>query len=315
MDQIKVLLSAIEKKIENISLKYLRTQSSNLIKKYRTFRKFNLTYDEKISYITFRMPATFKAIEYCLNQLKNLQLNTKINTVLDLGSGPGTALYAYLSVFKSFDKMTLVERDTEFVQISKDLSKDIKELKKVFFVQMDLIAYKDYDHDLIIVSYVLNELKIYQIDKILKNFIKSKAKVIVFIEPGTKYGFNNIRYLHDKIIKNDLKIIAPCPNNFKCPMPKDDWCHFFVRLDRSKCHKYIKKGTLSFEDEKFSYLIVTKKDSKPYKARVLLNPKKKDSKMLLNLCQDGKVFQNQIDKKDLKNYKISKKIKWGDIIK
>jgi ribosomal protein RSM22 (predicted rRNA methylase) len=314
MDQIKNLLAAIEKKIENIPLKILRSHSLKLIKKYRTLRTFNLTFDEKLSYITFRMPATFSAIKHVLNEFKTLEINTSINTILDLGSGPGTALFACLSMFEKLNKMTLVERDKEFFEISKDLSKNIKNLDKISFIQKDILSFKDYDHDLILVSYVLNELKTFQIDRILKRFINSNAKVIIFLEPGTIYGFENIRYLHDKVIKEDLKIIAPCPNNLKCPMAKNDWCHFFVRLDRSKYHKYLKKGTLSYEDEKFSYLIVTKTKSKKYESRVLRNPKKVDSNIELTLCHDGEIKKDIIDSKDIKKYKIYKKIKWGDIL-
>jgi ribosomal protein RSM22 (predicted rRNA methylase) len=313
MDQIKNLLSALEEKIENIPLKILRSHSLKLIKKYRTLRKYNLTYDEKLSYITFRMPATFSALKYVLNEFKSLKIDTSIKSILDLGSGPGTAVFACLSTFDAF-KMTLVERDQEFFEISKDLTKNVKNIDEISFIKKDILSFKDYDHDLILVSYVLNELKQFQIDRILKRFINSKAKVIIFLEPGTIYGFENIRYLHDKVIKEDLKIIAPCPNNLKCPMPKNDWCHFFVRLDRSKYHKYLKKGTLSYEDEKFSYLIVTKKDSKNYQSRVLRNSKKIDSNLQLTLCEDGEIKKDIIDTKDIKKYKISKKIKWGDIL-
>jgi ribosomal protein RSM22 (predicted rRNA methylase) len=314
MDQIKNLLSALEKKIENIPLKILRSHSLKLIQKYRTLRKYNLTYDEKLSYITFRMPATFSALKHVLDEFISLEINTSIKSILDLGSGPGTAVFACLSAFDTFNKMTLVERDQEFFEISKDLTKNVKNLDKISFIQKDILSFKDYDHDLILVSYVLNELKQFQIDRILKRFINSKAKVIIFLEPGTICGFENIRYLHDKVINENLKIIAPCPNNLKCPMPKNDWCHFFVRLDRSKYHKYLKKGTLSYEDEKFSYLIVTKKDSKNYHSRVLRNSKKIDSNLLLTLCKDGEIKKDIIDTNDIKKYKISKKNKWGDIL-
>jgi ribosomal protein RSM22 (predicted rRNA methylase) len=46
-----------------------------------------------------------------------------------------------------------------------------------------------------------------------------------------------------------------------CPMKSDSWCHFSQRSDRLEFQKVTKKGmTLSYEDEKYSYIILVKKD-------------------------------------------------------
>ena len=37
-----------------------------------------------------------------------------------------------------------------------------------------------------------------------------------------------------------------------------DWCHFTQRLPRSRAHKQIKGAELPFEDEKFSYVALTR---------------------------------------------------------
>ena len=41
-----------------------------------------------------------------------------------------------------------------------------------------------------------------------------------------------------------------------------DWCHFTQRLPRSRAHKQIKEADVPFEDEKFSYVALTRARSR-----------------------------------------------------
>nr|NGX35609.1 hypothetical protein [Candidatus Anoxychlamydiales bacterium] len=104
-----------------------------------------------------------------------------------------------------------------------------------------------------------------------------------------------------------------CPNALKCPMPKNDWCHFYVRVKRSKKHKYLKGGTLGYEDEKFSYVIATKEKVSYPKARILRFVKKSNQELIFTLCQDGKMIKEKVLRKDKTKYKKAQKINWGDV--
>ena len=135
----------------------------------------------------------------------------------------------------------------------------------------------------------------------------------MFVEPGTKYGFKKIKFIRQKLIDKNAKIIAPCPNELKCPIKQNDWCHFFTRLKRSKTHKYIKGADLAFEDEKFSYVVATKEDVTHFRSRVLRNTKSQKDEIDLTLCLDGEVKKEKVFRKDKQRFKKAKKLKWGDV--
>jgi len=319
----KQLFNSINELFENVSLKELRSINLELSKKYKKQKhKFFSSDKERLSYIASRMPATTKAIEYSLNEIKNITPKINIKSVLDLGAGSGALLWALLSLFTSengklksdFPKTFLVEKDEKMIFYAKELSKNIKKiLKKITFEKNDILKVKNYDFDLVILSYVANELKNFQIDKIINRWFFSKSKIIAFIEPGTKVGFKNIKYIRDNLIKVGCNLIAPCPNTLKCPMPKNDWCHFYVRVKRSKIHKYLKKGTLGYEDEKFSYVIATKEKVKYPKARILRFVKKTKQDISFTLCKDGKIINEKVSRKNKKRDKIIEKLNWGDV--
>lgn len=63
-------------------------------------------------------------------------------------------------------------------------------------------------------------------------------------------------------------VLAPCPHDGVCPMQgTKGWCHFSQRFERSKLQRDVKnvpgpKGPRSFQDERYSYVIL-KRGSRP----------------------------------------------------
>lgn len=302
----------IKKSLSNISLKELKSLSLLLSRKYKQKKhKYFSSDKERLAYIASRMPATYAALTYVLKEIKISFPDIDINTVLDLGSGPATAAWAIFTVFNNVKKIQLVEKDS-ILKLGEELLKDEFFYKYLSFEKNDILKIKNYDYDIVCLSYVTTEIKKPFIDKIIKRWFYSTSKIIVFLEPGTMYGFNNIKYIRDKLIKIGSKIISPCPNELKCPMAMHDWCHFFVRLKRSKQHMYLKEGTLPYEDEKFSYVIATKIEHENKYSRILRRPTKTKDEISLIICSDGKIKKETISRKEAKRYNLCQKINWGD---
>lgn len=73
--------------------------------------------------------------------------------------------------------------------------------------------------DLVIVSYIINELLEDVKDKVINDLFNSFNKVLIFVEPGTPEGFNNIRKIQHLALKNNLYVIAPCTGQAECKLP------------------------------------------------------------------------------------------------
>ena len=114
--------------------------------------------------------------------------------------------------------------------------------------------------------------------------------------------------------------IAPCPHDRPCPLPADDWCHFAVRLPRSKLHRRAKGVELGYEDEKFSYVVATRDpaltpatetlttpEAGSAPGRVLRHPVTRKGLVMLEVCHaDGSAGREIITKRSPMAYRAAR---------
>lgn len=281
----KYLIDALSKEIENIDIKSLEKASLSLSTRYLG-QKWKLSSQEKLAYALCRMPATYAVVE-------KLKLNHA--SILDLGAGPGTAGFVYPTV------TTQIEHDPDFISLAKRLG------AKGEWIKGDFRKLALTPHDAVLFSYSLGE--VWPLS--LKKYWEAAKEALIIIEPGTPRGYETILKARDELISLGGHVAAPCPHNNACPLIKPDWCHFGVKLERTKLHRRLKQGTLGYEEEKFSYLIVTRKKVESYE-RILMPPKKLTRHMKLKLCTETGMEMRTISKKDGALYKAARKTTWGD---
>ena len=113
------------------------------------------------------------------------------------------------------------------------------------------------ERDLLIAAYSLGEIgagaaiRLWQAARV----------ALVIVEPGTPKGFALIRAIRDELLAAGAHMAAPCPGAMACPMVDPDWCHFAARVERSSLHRRLKGGELGYEDEKYSYVAFTRRNS------------------------------------------------------
>ena len=95
-------------------------------------------------------------------------------------------------------------------------------------------------------------------------------------------------------------------------MQGSDWCHFSERIERSSLHRGAKLGTLGYEDEKFSYLVVAKSPAVSSQMRILRPPMKRSGHISLHVCTSEGIKIQTISRKDKEKYVLAKKLDWGD---
>jgi ribosomal protein RSM22 (predicted rRNA methylase) len=107
-------------------------------------------------------------------------------------------------------------------------------------------------------------------------------------------------------------VAAPCPHERPCPLQPPDWCHFAQRLPRSRDHLLLKGAEVPFEDEKFSYVVLSRTKPQPTAARVLAPPKITKSAVTAKLCKEGGVETETAARREPEAYRRFKSWRWGE---
>ena len=270
---------------------------------------------EAVVYSLMRMPATFGAVSFALEQICEVS-DFVPRSLLDVGAGTGAGSWAANSFF-CLDNITCLERERAMERVGKSFMEksDDKALAGATWVRKDISSGigDEYASDLVIASYVLNEMNEDDRLKAAKAMWDNTKQILLIVEPGTPVGSANIRKIRDYLLGEGAYIVAPCPHSNKCPVTGDDWCHFTCRVQRSKLHKFIKDGDVPYEDEKYSYIAFSRIPCELPQGRIMRHPVTSKGKIGLTLCeQNGAIRQLDVPKKDTANYRQAKKSACGD---
>ena len=311
------LQQAIESLAKNHSLKSLVGARESVSSDYRA-EKTSMTafQDEKqlLSYLITRMPATFAACCKVFQELQTRLPHFAIDSLLDLGSGPGSASWAGLMCFKTLQRLYLVEREKMAIDVGRQLFQLIHSHIEWTHASLES-AFSVPAVSLAVFSYVLAEMNVEDGWAAVLRVWNSATPLIALIEPGTPRGYQRMIEMRARAIAIGAKVLAPCPHHLPCPLKGNDWCHFAARVERGKLHRQLKGGALGFEDEKFSYVILVKPNIyvEPFGARILRRPIKASGFVKLELCKgEGVIEQHVITRSDKQNYRAARDAAWGD---
>ncbi|MCE5293629.1 MAG: small ribosomal subunit Rsm22 family protein [Chlamydiales bacterium] len=297
----------IEELTRDVSLK---SHYANLSRRYRTEQDKTLQNpQENLAYLACRMPATFAACCEVFKRLQEVAPHFVPTRVLDIGSGPATCMLALLEHYQSPEVFTLVEHDDAFIGYAKKFMMDNLAKCAWQYSPPDKGTY-----DLVTSSYMLSELSAEDQADMVTKMMNVNTSTIMLVDTGTPHGYNTLMKARSMLIENGYTILAPCPHNKPCPLQEPDWCHFSVRLARSRLHRQLKGGELGYEDEKFCYVIASKNiDRDRDYERILIPPVKRSGHAHLKLCMpDGTVQLTVVSKKMKDRYPQVKKAEWGD---
>ena len=312
-----ILENLIESEVLKHKINNLKEYSHNLSNKYmnanRTGKSLLSEDEEAIAYSVIRMPATFGAIKTALDKILENNSDLVIKSLLDIGAGTGAGSWAANEVL-NLEDIICVERENAMSKFGmKFMANSNSALKNAEWINIDIL--KDdiqKNADLVIVSYMINELREEDRNIIFEKLLNMTNKILLIVEPGTPEGFKNIKKIRKEAIKKKLNIIAPCTHYGECRLPEGDWCSSSVRVQRNKIHKLLKSGDVPFEDEKFSYIAISKVETNQAYARILRHPIIQSKIIKLKLCTEKGIDEIIVTKKYSQIYKETKKKNIGD---
>jgi ribosomal protein RSM22 (predicted rRNA methylase) len=287
----EALQEAILEQVAAFSTAELAQAAARLSEAYR--RGLPPLLDSPVSrgaYLVTRLPASYAALTRAAAELPFAP-----DSWLDLGAGPGAAAWVAPC------PVTLVDANPHW--------EDLRPARRIC---ASLERLPDLEaHDVVSLVYVVNELPPVVRGRVIDEAWRLARRALLVVEPGTPQGFAHLLEARRKLLELGARILAPCPHGGPCPLEGKDWCHFAVRVERSRLHRQLKGGSLGFEDEKFCYLAVVREEPEPAQARVLRHPEVRQGLIRLELCTREGVRERKVTRRD-PLWRQARKVSWGD---
>jgi ribosomal protein RSM22 (predicted rRNA methylase) len=316
------LRAALDRALEGVPRKGLAERAARTSQAYRAGQPSSGVIreaDDALAYALTRLPATYAACATVFAEAGRMAPAFAPRSLLDAGAGTAAGSWAASQVWPTLEAVTWLDASAPFLALAGALASDAPPaLRDAERQRADLTTGGPWPGaDLVVASYALAEIaQDKQISTVMELWNATQG-VLALIEPGTPAGYARILAARDALMAAGATLAAPCPHHARCPLVGEDWCHFSVRLPRSRDHRLAKDAEVPFEDERFSYLIATQPGVEviPREPRVLAPPRTGKPGIALKLCGlDGQVEQRLIAKRDKPTYAIARRLDWGDTL-
>ncbi|KAF9350518.1 37S ribosomal protein S22 [Mortierella sp. NVP85] len=277
--------------------KRIKSGSEDIDKGYKPIPAHILEYGhrESTAYIAAVAPTTYSAIKNVLEEVNQRVPELQAKTLLDFGTGPGTAIWAANEVWGSSLHYTGVDVSMAMLETAEEIM-DAMSLNGAHIPNVTLKPFTSYGtqatrHDIVVSAFTLSELTEPGLRKsTLEHLWESTNDMLVLIDRGTPNGFRVLAEAREQILGLDLDLIktkpkydaygnrlpdeerptrepahvlAPCPHDKVCPMfaslARDtQWCHFSQKLQRPDFLRKTKHSKENYEDSKYTYVVLRK---------------------------------------------------------
>lgn len=280
-------------------------------------------FSDVLAYLGLRTPATYAQIYSVLSQVQEIMPVWQPKSLLDIGSGPGTGIWATKSIWPGLETATAIDREKYFLPTGKEIIQKASFPVKVLWQQQDIttrIDNRGMGYDVILIANVLNELDRSQRRQLLGQAYNLCKGVMVIIEPGTSAGTKIVQETAKDFSK--FTLLAPYINNTFVES-QEQWIHFSQRFIRPEFQRRIRQHMRTssltasdWEETKYAYVVIGKIPAKEkvWGRSIGLIKKQKGFLEVPILTQDG-IKQVKVLKRHKKEYSFAKNLQWGQAIK
>jgi ribosomal protein RSM22 (predicted rRNA methylase) len=312
------LKAALEAELQGLSRNEVASRAASISRTYREGGNSGTIKSaiDALAYALARMPATYAALAASLNALCEVRPDFAPASLLDIGAGPGTATWAATEAFSSLKDLTLLDSNGTLRALAMDLAHGRTRSSTMVYESGEARAKLAgaTDADLVIANYLIGEINEAERTALAERMWTKTKDTLLIVEPGTPAGYRRILALRQQLIGLGAHVAAPCPHDGQCPLAAPDWCHFTQRLPRSRAHKQIKGAELPFEDEKFSYVVLTRAPIAQHRARVLAQPVVGKVEVTAKLCTPNGLVVAKVPHRAKASYARAKRWRWGEAV-
>jgi ribosomal protein RSM22 (predicted rRNA methylase) len=292
-----------------------------LSQRYRTARSADerplaSTDREALGYAVLILPSTYAQLAGAMDATAQRIPTFAPTTMLDLGSGPGTALWAATQQWSSLRQLRAWEREPTLIALGRRLAQSAPHVavQAARWEQVDLQTRSGFSSerfDLVVLGHVLNELPPEAQAEVVNYAWRLTAGLLLIVEPGTSSAFAVARAARDQLLAVGANTIAPCPHNQPCPLV-NDWCHFPQRLLRPPFQKQARSAPSIWEDAKYAYAAMARFPvEQPIWGRLIREPLIAKGFTSLPLCTNEGINAVRVQKRERNAYRVASDLSWG----
>jgi predicted O-methyltransferase YrrM len=219
-----------------------------------------------------------------LHLLPNFAFDKDEISVLDLGSGPGTAGLALLTGLNKAIRLTCVEHSPHMRNVAERLLSRYNGAGTLTKLSMlpALPSRPNEPYDLVIAANVVAELDTAEGERMMRSLAEKTAPggYLVVLEPGQQLHTRRLMHLRNNLLEtsNEFVPVFPCLRRDPCPMlafSDTDWCHGTIEWSQPRLNAHL-DDLLSFNKHriKYSAFIFQRGGVIPSGIRVLTPPEK-----------------------------------------
>ncbi|QGM96103.1 small ribosomal subunit Rsm22 family protein [Methylocystis parvus] len=314
------LAAAIAAQLERRPRNALTESARRLSESYRARKNTSEAIRDEtdaLAYALTRMPATYAAVAAALERLAQEQPAFAPKSLIDVGCGLGAAAYAAAAVWPKLERIEMVDRSRAFLALAAALAAEsgAAPVAGATITPLDItrLPPAGAKADLVVLAYALTELSEADLPPLADALWARAGGALVIVEPGTPRDHERLMRVRAQLIERGATILLPCPHDRPCPLEPPDWCHFSVRLPRSREHKLLKGADAPFEDEKYAYLVAAR-FGEGAQARILAPARRNKAGVTLKLCETRGMREIFLPKRDKARYEGIWKKDWGDAL-
>ncbi len=312
------LKAALDARLQGFSRSDAAVRAASISRTYRDGGGSTAirTETDALAYALARMPATYAAVTASLNALREIAPGFAPQNLLDIGAGPGTATWAAAEAFSSLRDFALLDANSALRALALDLAAGSARLRELDYRRGEARAAlgDSAPSDLVVASYMIGEIGDTERSALVALMWTKTRDTLLIVEPGTPAGYGRIIAARQQLIAAGAHVAAPCPHDGQCPLQPPDWCHFTQRLPRLRAHKQIKDAEVPFEDERFSYVALTRAPVAARAARVLAQPVVGKVEVTAKLCTPDGLVIAKIPRRAKADYARARRWRWGDAV-
>ena len=208
------LRHAVDRALSGVTVADLAAAAAALSQRYREERSDGQPHvanaTDALAYVAVRMPATYAAIRASLAAVAAARPDFAPKTTLDVGSGPGTAVWAAADCWPGLAEAFLVEARPVFRDCGAALAAEAPLPQLTWHLaDFGVEAIDGAPRDLVTLAYVLNELATEE--PVVAQLWRLTADTLVIVEPGTPAGFQRVLAARRQLIAAGAHVLAPCP--------------------------------------------------------------------------------------------------------